>query len=945
MLARLFSLSLISLPAVIVAQSTPTVLCVPGQCLQGYSNTTIGASLSASGLSTPIHLLPGTYSSTTSPQVLHDALTASSASLNSSPGFSNSTSISLPLNLALQSGLSVYTGNLYSGQATFQSLPNIPVINTSVPLSSRSLALSSNVWIAVTSSGNSRTIVWSAVPDTAQLPTSLQSSFSLVDIQSAACTPGCSASGGVCSASGTCQCLPGFTGSSCESCAAGFFGPTCQACPSNCSQCDEGITGSGRCLKPDLANDPAKCNCKNGVCGTDGKCQCNAGFTTGDDGTACSKCTSGFFQTSSGDCQICQIGCTSCSDGTGACLTCKTGFSKDGNDNTKCNAPQQATSGGIVCPNGSFSSGGQCTPCNSACQTCTAGTANDCVICAQGSFLFNGACVSANTDGICSGSNLIADNNKKECDSCGAKCTKCKIPNFSVASTVNQKQCTECLPGSFLSKGACVDSCPAGTTVSAQDGFTCIPCDSACSTCSGSPTFCLSCPNNQLASSGKCLSSCPSSTFTSNGSCQACHPDCATCSGGSFNQCTACPANRPVLINGRCLPTCAKDQFFDKSTGGCIKCDDSCDSCSASGPSQCLACKSATQVLRNGRCVDVSSDCTGGSVIPGLGVCLNELVFTKPDGTGAAAPLPTVTGLNSPTIIKKGRLEWWQILLMVLGCVFIFVFIIWLFRRKQKKKRQERTKMFMLNGGKNFTEKKGWKLRLAQMATKLFGKVRGSGSWRWWWRTRMDNTPSTTAKIVKPSPAKKSALGGVKIVHLGPSSVERVSMDHLRSAEEARSSPMPLLAPSSSRYDRPLTSYTTTTTNIEEEEDIVRLIGSYNRPAPTPPPTKTAMLIPLPPIPPEPSKFHPYHQSRMTAADRFKHENRGEYRDSMSSTSDSDGANSIRSAPSLYSQITGMPRKGPDARVPEQRELLNSRFSGSTFGMKEDKSKRNPFWK
>ena len=57
---------------------------------------------------------------------------------------------------------------------------------------------------------------------------------------------------------------------------------------------------------------------------------------------------------------------------------------------------------------------------------------------------------------------------------CGAKCTKCRISNFTVASTVNQKQCTECLPGFFLNKGTCIETCPSGTTVSAQDGRTCI---------------------------------------------------------------------------------------------------------------------------------------------------------------------------------------------------------------------------------------------------------------------------------------------------------------------------------------------------------------------------------------------------------------------------------------------------------------------------------------
>ena len=42
----------------------------------------------------------------------------------------------------------------------------------------------------------------------------------------------------------------------------------------------------------------------------------------------------------------------------------------------------------------------------------------------------------------------------------------CKIPNFSVASTINEAQCTGCLAGFFISKGKCVKTCPSGTFAS-----------------------------------------------------------------------------------------------------------------------------------------------------------------------------------------------------------------------------------------------------------------------------------------------------------------------------------------------------------------------------------------------------------------------------------------------------------------------------------------------
>jgi hypothetical protein len=49
---------------------------------------------------------------------------------------------------------------------------------------------------------------------------------------------------------------------------------------------------------------------------------------------------------------------------------------------------------------------------------------------------------------------------------CGAiepNCVTCEIPNFNVASTINQAKCTGCLTGFFLSDGKCVKTCPSGT--------------------------------------------------------------------------------------------------------------------------------------------------------------------------------------------------------------------------------------------------------------------------------------------------------------------------------------------------------------------------------------------------------------------------------------------------------------------------------------------------
>ena len=249
---------------------------------------------------TSVQLLLGQYTSTTTPQLLHIILTSSSATLSLSPGFNSSSVNPLPLNIALQPGIAIYSNAFFAGQAAFSSLPSTP-INSSIPLPASSLALSDNVWAALTS-GSSRFIFWDSVPDVSQLPPAISLPLALVDIQSSACSPPCSSST-VCSASATCNCPPGFTGSACESCADGFFGPTCKPCPSQCQSCDQGTSGSGRCFVPIVGNAPATCNCLNGLCGANGNCTCNPGWTKAANGTACAKCAPGFFLTSTGDCQ------------------------------------------------------------------------------------------------------------------------------------------------------------------------------------------------------------------------------------------------------------------------------------------------------------------------------------------------------------------------------------------------------------------------------------------------------------------------------------------------------------------------------------------------------------------------------------------------------------------------------------------------------------------
>lgn len=130
-------------------------------------------------------------------------------------------------------------------------------------------------------------------------------------------------------------------------------------------------------------------------------------------------------------------------------------------------------------------------------------------------------------------------------------------------------------------------------------------------------------------------------------------------------------------------------------------------------------------MLRSGSCI--SANCQGSSnVIPALGVCLSELVEVPlSSGTGSPSPLPSITGLADPTVINVNkRLEWWQILLMALGCAFICMVVLWCWRRKARKQREKRTKEFArvknLDGSQ-----KGWKWRLVRFGERLFGHKKG----------------------------------------------------------------------------------------------------------------------------------------------------------------------------------------------------------------------------
>ena len=195
--------------------------------------------------------------------LLHDALPSQQASLSLSSRFSNSsvpsTNPSLPFTVALMPGVLSYPQSLYRGQSTFTQLSAGPN-RTTTTVPPGSFLVAPNTWAALTSS-NTRIIVRDLIPDLTQLPlSSVGGTLSLTDIQSMACSSRY-ASTGTYLASGQCSCVPGFTGSSRESRASGSPGPSCHPCPSGCATCNEGLTGSGKCLVVTVPSSVPSCPC------------------------------------------------------------------------------------------------------------------------------------------------------------------------------------------------------------------------------------------------------------------------------------------------------------------------------------------------------------------------------------------------------------------------------------------------------------------------------------------------------------------------------------------------------------------------------------------------------------------------------------------------------------------------------------------------------------
>ncbi|GBB91359.1 hypothetical protein RclHR1_01860013 [Rhizophagus clarus] len=511
-----------------------------------------------------------------------------------------------------------------------------------------------------------------------------------LDISATNCKNECG-SGGFCLDDGNCKCKNGFTGVRCDQCSPGFFGPTCQQCQCttvlNKNKCDETMTGTGGCSCNDgftgencdtcapgffkIGNECKEINCGNGTYNAQGNCICNGGFDLINN--TCIECKSGYFQSGT-ECKPCTPGCLNCS--VDKCNTCQQGLQVDGNG--KCSLQSDQT---IQNPNQFIT----CTVQN--CETCSG---EICLQCSPPSFLLEGSCVppAANT-GKCSSStnqSFIADNSQNICQPCPSTCLDCIIPNFNTSSTIDNLQCTQCIPGYFLNGGECVKDCPTGKFANFTDN-SCQACEPSCSNCKGPQNNeCISCSNKDFFNSnGVCSSASCLPGFTAiNNICTKCHADCSECSGPGINQCTKCPPNRPILTkDGQCVEVCQKGFYADESNQ-CQKCNDDCSSCVGPRNDQCLGCNDQSKILLGGTC---SGSCPVGSELIKI-----EKLCQKLNGEDIVPPGEVVKDQKqSNTTIK---LQWWHILIIAVGSLLLVILVALLIRCVAVKRRKMKTKEF-----------------------------------------------------------------------------------------------------------------------------------------------------------------------------------------------------------------------------------------------------------
>ncbi|XP_068580117.1 proprotein convertase subtilisin/kexin type 5-like [Cebidichthys violaceus] len=171
----------------------------------------------------------------------------------------------------------------------------------------------------------------------------------------------------------------------------------------------------------------------------------------------------------------------------------------------------------------------------------------------------------------------------------------------STCSGASPKDCLTCSLGYLRLLQLCVTHCP---TRYYREGSHCEKCDQSCEQCTGpGPESCRAClpPLLELQGTKLCVERCPHRFYRLSDICKQCHTSCQTCIDASPQGCMTCDWGS-TLKDSVCYPHCEEGQYFSKKET-CEPCDSSCGHCTGPRPDQCLTCHrdSALHAVEN-RC-------------------------------------------------------------------------------------------------------------------------------------------------------------------------------------------------------------------------------------------------------------------------------------------------------------------------------------------------------
>ena len=374
----------------------------------------------------------------------------------------------------------------------------------------------------------------------------------------------------------------------------------CSACSTSPSTCTSCVTGFNLIGTTCIAQCPTGAYPKNGIC----VCKTGVLFSN----QCVSKCPTQHGNIG-GICQKCNENCAACDGSKQLCSQCMNGYALDQVSGVCQKAPScqfgqyfsQSSNGcSRICPQNTYFYENVClTACLSGyndngvggCIAVTPQTG-----CSFPYFLSNGVCVSNCPSGS------YPDTDNRVCKGCSSNCFSCLTNTFCYACNAGYdlskgiciKATRTCGAGEFRYNGNCYRNCPAGTCE--QGSFcqrTCpagtwsykTGCYRTCPTKLTTADACVdTCPAGTTLVNGVCQvgsQSCPSGQYFdgTSGSCQSCKYPCSACSL-TASYCTACSAGLTLKSN-LCVASvnnCRNGQY-QNNNGNCQNCAAKCKEC------------------------------------------------------------------------------------------------------------------------------------------------------------------------------------------------------------------------------------------------------------------------------------------------------------------------------------------------------------------------------